>query len=521
MKRIIFMLTIMAVTFVLLSQAMADLNDGLVTYYPFNGNANDEGENGNDGTVYGATLVKDRFGRDNSAYSFDGIDDYIKASANNLPTRERTVSLWFFARNNGRFVQLGYGGGLCGTSWFMGINLGGDPQFQMSSHCNVNEIRYYYTQPPVGNWYHFVVSTDRNGTKIYIDGVEKASNGHFVTNTNIVNSDESKLERIATSSSFKDLSIGVNVSPFGIAPYTDGNVGYHDGMIDDVRIYNRALSETEIQELYRGNIKNPIAEIIGTWSDGIFYFYPPYWNSGQSRMNADTPDGDSPSGDIEAGDTNSDGYADVASCWSTGLYLQNGRTRSWEFLYSETPYKVTMANVTGDARKEVIGTFSSGVRYFYRDGSGWSWRQITAYPPAGDITAGDITGDGWDEVVSGYSTGTWYWNPRTGGWYQLTSATYIPYSLACGDRNGDGRAEVVGTFHTGIWSWDRGRWSRLTDSGFATTGDMEMGDFNNNGRDDLVSCWPDGMWIQYDNGSWYKAYNIAPYRVTAGNIVGN
>ena len=137
------------------------------------------------------------------------------------------------------------------------------------------------------------------------------------------------------------------------------------------------------------------------------------------------------------------------------------------------------------------------------------------------MTAGDITGDGWDEVVSGYSTGTWYWNPRTGGWYQLTSATYIPYSLACGDRNGDGRAEVIGTFHTGIWAWDRGTWRRLTDSGYATTGDMEMGDFNQNGRDDLVSCWPDGMWIQYDNGSWYKAYNIAPYRVTTGNIVDN
>lgn len=262
-------------------------------------------------------------------------------------------------------------------------------------------------------------------------------------------------------------------------------------------------------------------EIIGTWVNGIWYFYPPYWYSGQTQMYTWTPDGASPSGDIEAGDTNGDGIADVASCWSSGLYLQNGSTRTWEYLYSVAPYRVTMANVTGDARKEVIGTWSSGVWYFYRTSSGWASRQITGYPPAGDISAGDITGDGWDEVVSGYSTGTWYWIPRTGGWAQLTSATYIPYNLACGDRNGDGWAEVVGGFHTGVWSWDRGTWSRLTDAGYVTTGDMEMGDFDKNGRDDLVSCWPDGMWIRYDNGSWYQAYHVPPYRVTTGQLIGD
>jgi len=48
------------------------LKDGLVAYYPFNGNANDESGNGNNGTVYGATLTTDRFGNTNKAYSFDG-----------------------------------------------------------------------------------------------------------------------------------------------------------------------------------------------------------------------------------------------------------------------------------------------------------------------------------------------------------------------------------------------------------------------------------------------------------------
>ena len=52
--------------------AFADLKDGLVAYYPLNGNANDESGNGNHVTVYGATLTTDRFGNTNKAYSFDG-----------------------------------------------------------------------------------------------------------------------------------------------------------------------------------------------------------------------------------------------------------------------------------------------------------------------------------------------------------------------------------------------------------------------------------------------------------------
>ena len=55
----------------------ADLNEGLVAYYPFNGNANDESGNGHDGTALGATLVDDRFGDADSAYHFDGINDLV------------------------------------------------------------------------------------------------------------------------------------------------------------------------------------------------------------------------------------------------------------------------------------------------------------------------------------------------------------------------------------------------------------------------------------------------------------
>ncbi len=54
------------------------VKDGLIACYPFNGNANDESGNGNNGTVNGAASVVDRLGRQNSAYKFDGMNNDIR-----------------------------------------------------------------------------------------------------------------------------------------------------------------------------------------------------------------------------------------------------------------------------------------------------------------------------------------------------------------------------------------------------------------------------------------------------------
>ncbi|HEY4205695.1 MAG TPA: hypothetical protein VGM31_02740, partial [Puia sp.] len=56
-----------------------DITTGLIAYYPFNGNADDATGNGNNGSlVNGPTLTTDKMGNPNSAYYFDGVDDYIK-----------------------------------------------------------------------------------------------------------------------------------------------------------------------------------------------------------------------------------------------------------------------------------------------------------------------------------------------------------------------------------------------------------------------------------------------------------
>lgn len=62
---------------ILLLHLAADLSEGLILYYPFDGNANDESGNGENGTIYGPSLTYDRFGNENSAYEFNGTSDYI------------------------------------------------------------------------------------------------------------------------------------------------------------------------------------------------------------------------------------------------------------------------------------------------------------------------------------------------------------------------------------------------------------------------------------------------------------
>ena len=81
--------------------------NGLVAYYPFNGNADDESGNGNNGTVNGAILADDRFGNPNSAYEFNGTSNNIEITAQfyNNGWNDYSVSLWFLTNNVSKVYQ--------------------------------------------------------------------------------------------------------------------------------------------------------------------------------------------------------------------------------------------------------------------------------------------------------------------------------------------------------------------------------------------------------------------------------
>ncbi len=71
--------------------------NGLVGWWPFNGNANDESGNGNNGIVYNATLTFDRNGLNNNAYNFNGLSSYLEMIGNStLHNLNDTMSLSYW-----------------------------------------------------------------------------------------------------------------------------------------------------------------------------------------------------------------------------------------------------------------------------------------------------------------------------------------------------------------------------------------------------------------------------------------
>jgi PKD repeat protein len=230
---------------------------GIVAYYPFNGNANDESGNDNHGTPNGATLTSDRFGNENSAFNFNGSSDYIVAPADSLPTADRTISFWFYTDDvSNHPVPFAYGGGSCGNTWFQSINQGGAANaYSRESHCEANILSCPYEEAPEGQWYHWVMTNSPDGSKMYINGTLLCGDDNYVTNTVVQNT---------------DLAMGVCVFVNGQAPYTDPNVGYFNGMLDDFIIYDRALDDSEIMHLYTGSLPVDIQLNLKTFLEGPY-----------------------------------------------------------------------------------------------------------------------------------------------------------------------------------------------------------------------------------------------------------
>jgi uncharacterized protein (TIGR02145 family) len=232
----------------LTSSLPANLRNGLVGYWPFNGNANDESGNGNHGTVNGATLTSDRFGNNNKAYNFTGsttIPSYIEGNCNSFPTGNRTVSFWFFGNDigvgsAGRSL-LGYGGQTCGQSWLMNIDNfdNGGNIFEVQGHCRNQQVLFNYgANHPNGRWVHWVITTDNsNGTRFYLDGINVKNDPIFINQTIVAG---------------KKFIFGAYISTDGTAYGWDSNCNPFNGFLDDIAIYNRALSSNEIQQLYSG-----------------------------------------------------------------------------------------------------------------------------------------------------------------------------------------------------------------------------------------------------------------------------
>ena len=239
--------------------------NGLVGYWPFSGNANDQSGNGNNGTVTGAILTTDRFGNANSAYNFDGSNNHILVSDNSTLSgfSDITISLWvnisqFPSASNpfSGLVTKWYGSGSCGG---MTDNYACYLRTNNQFVAGTNQYRNYpdMLQSPsnlsTSNWYHLVmVHNSTTGGSIYING-----------------------SLVSTYNTSGALCSSTNPLYFGC----DNGLGainrFFNGKLDDIGIWNRALSQQEITTMYNGvNYSDTCNAVSGSLVNGIVAYYP-------------------------------------------------------------------------------------------------------------------------------------------------------------------------------------------------------------------------------------------------------
>ena len=207
---------------------------GLVAAYEFTGNANDVSGNGNDGVVNGPGLDADRFGNVGSAYLFDGLNDTIDSAGIFSPQNEGTLSLWFNMNGseptNSIISSRSDNGYLNGDFFLSPDHTTNAPSVAYWSGSGV----WYGVGSPTPlsseGWHHIAWSWSTSGiSRLYVDNV--------VTDGTVV-----------------------PVPIFGNVPLAIGRAGhisvgspnydYFSGSIDDVYIYDRALSPTEVSTLF-------------------------------------------------------------------------------------------------------------------------------------------------------------------------------------------------------------------------------------------------------------------------------
>jgi hypothetical protein len=284
-----------------------------------------------------------------------------------------------------------------------------------------------------------------------------------------------------------------------------GRDSYAEGMLSFQAVFANGR-----RGIYLAEAVTKRAEIIGTWSNGIWYL--DVAESEWTKMVNSTPERD-----IAAGDFTGDGKVDVASSWTNGLWYQDGATLAWTKVTGGAPDRLTAGDVTGDGLSEIIGTWSSGIWYW--DVAESEWTQMSPSSPAGDIAAGDFTGDGIADVASAWSNGLWYQDGATLAWTKVPGNA--PQNLTAGDMTEDGQSEIIGTWSSGIWYWNvaESEWTLMSVS--TPTGDIAAGDFSGNQKADVAAIFSSGLWYQDgETLDWSKVSNTVPARLTAGDITG-
>ncbi|MBK7498428.1 MAG: T9SS type A sorting domain-containing protein [Ignavibacteriales bacterium] len=343
-------LTITILCFIIASFAIAQdsLDSGLVAFYPFNGNANDETGNGYNGSVSGATLTMDRFNLSDKAYNFiyNGFSsDKIQVSGTsglNFSTGGFSLSAWIKfsgtagAGNNypivskhtcgeqSGYILMLYNGKL--TFWLAG-----------SSGYNVLSTTEDYTD---NSWHHVVAVYDGSNKYIYVDGVLKNS--------------------VAFSYSV------FNSADWALGGYNGCNGGFN-GKVDEVKIYSRPLSAAEVLDDYNLTKNSLVAYLpfngntideSGNGHDGTI--------NGNAAL---VPDRFNTS---DRAFTFPNQSSNISLANSTNMNLENGFSLNAWIKYKNTYSVIIGKHVCGYVNGFILGIDYDGQLQLWLGNSGWS-----------------------------------------------------------------------------------------------------------------------------------------------------
>lgn len=220
---------------------------GLLAHYPFTGDADDESGNNHFATIFGATPGTDRSGNGGSAYVFNGLGDYMHVDDGgnqlNFDVRSNrfTVALWarLDSLDTDQTLVMDRASGTNDPSSFRVYVLPGRNVFVANCWDGVHSMHVPGTTVlETGTWYHVAMVADTSRILLYVNGVRELG------------------EQIALHASNEYIPdiFGSTVNQqaartFGkLMPYDNG---YFHGALDDIRIYNYALSADDVSRLFQ------------------------------------------------------------------------------------------------------------------------------------------------------------------------------------------------------------------------------------------------------------------------------
>lgn len=206
-------------------------NNGLVGWWPFNGNANDESGNGNHGTAIGASLTDDRFGSPSAAFSLNGVNQMLEFP-NMTELNVDTFSVSFYTLPNSYNIHNKVNFGTIASAMRFVLNFSSTTISYSPITCagSYAASGNWSNQGGVGlgDWHHLVYVIKGSTSLFYIDGflIEQLNNASNLTcfNSNML------------------LYFGGDIG--------GGSIEYFNGKFDDIGIWNRALTPNEISMLY-------------------------------------------------------------------------------------------------------------------------------------------------------------------------------------------------------------------------------------------------------------------------------